>query len=319
MAATDQVTVMRRGAVAKQVETGKTDVESLAAAMIGRPLAGDLSPRPFEPGLPVLGVAGLRVCDDQGIERVKGIDLTLREGEIVGIAGVAGNGQSELLACLAGMREAAEGRLLWRGRLLTGRADVRTRRALGIAHVPEDRQGNGLVAAFTAAENLILGSAANPAAGTGAVLRWRRIRSHAASVMADWKISPADPSRPTALFSGGNQQKLVCAREMARQPVLLLAGQPTRGVDVGAIEFIHRRLLDLRERGVAILLVSAELDEILALCDRILVMVDGRIVGETTPATVTERELGMMMAGVSPHATTPNDMATPLPSPDGRP
>jgi simple sugar transport system ATP-binding protein len=213
---------------------------------------------------------------------------------------VAGNGQSELLEALAGILPVASGRIVWKGATLTdgdGRSP-RTMRRLGLAHVPEDRHRMGLIVAFSARESAILGY--HDEATYNGLVRLRR-----SAVAATWErqvaehdIRPGDGTLPTSGFSGGNQQKIVLAREMDRRPQLLVVGQPTRGVDIGAIEFIHRRLVALRDAGRAILLVSVDLDEILALSDRILVMHDGRIVGELTAATATERAIGLMMAGV---------------------
>jgi ABC-type uncharacterized transport system ATPase subunit len=220
----------------------------------------------------------------------------------VGVAGVAGNGQSELLEALAGIRPAASGRIRWRGRDVEPGASRSPRRwrQRGVAHVPEDRQRTGLVIPFAGRESAILGYHAEPAYNGAVRLRrtavarsWRR--------QADaYDIRPGNGLLPTSSFSGGNQQKIVLARELDRDPELLLVGQPTRGVDIGAIEFIHRRLVALRDAGKGVLVVSVELDEILALADRILVMHDGRIVGDVPAARASEHALGLLMAGVTP-------------------
>ena len=289
MAVTDRVTVMRRGEVVGETATAETSPGRLAELMVGRPVDLEVTRQPLAPGAPVLEVEGLEVCDDRGAHRVRGASFTVRAGEIVGIAGVSGNGQSELLEALAGMRRPAAGRGSLRGQPLPG--DAAAARKAGIAHVPEDRLRLGLLGAFSAWENDLLGAAGGVALHPGAAKAACRRR------MAAFDVRPPDPALPAADFSGGNQQKLVLAREIGRDPELLLVGQPTRGVDIGAIEFIHRRMLDLRARGKAILLVSAELDEILGLSDRILVMFDGRIVGELPAAAADERRLGLMMAG----------------------
>jgi simple sugar transport system ATP-binding protein len=295
MATTDHVSVMRAGKSVATRATAEVTREMLADLMVGRSLAGAPEKRRDRAGPVVLGVEGLRVVDQSGVERVKGVSLAVRAGEIVGIAGVAGNGQSELLAALAGMVPAASGRVRLAGADATALGTGARRRA-GLAHVPEDRLRMGLLADFSAAESAILGDHGEKLYNDGPLLSRRRVLAVTAARMEAYDVRPRDPLLRTRLFSGGNQQKLVLAREMSRQPALLLVGQPTRGVDVGAIEAIHRRLVALRDAGAAILLVSVELDEIRALADRILVMFEGRIVGETT-AAASERTLGLMMAG----------------------
>ena len=271
---------------------------------MGRKVSLRVDKAPCRPGEPVLAVDDLAVEDDLGVDRVKGVSFTVRRGEIVGVAGVAGNGQSELLEALAGIRPVKSGQIRWRGRDITGEdvCSPRGMRRLGLRHVPEDRQRMGLVIPFSARESAILGY--HDEARYNGVIRLRRaaVASSWERQAAEYDIRPSIGVLPTSAFSGGNQQKIVLARELDRSPDLLLVGQPTRGVDIGAIEFIHRRLVALRDSGKAILLVSVELDEILALADRILVMHDGRIVGEVPQATATERAIGLMMAGVPPQA-----------------
>ncbi len=296
IAVTDRVTVMRHGAVVAERETRETDEAELAALMVGRQVTLRQTRSAQRPGAPVLDVDGLRVVDADGRVRLRDIALTVRAGEIVGIAGVAGNGQSELLAALAGLSVPAAGRIRLEGADITA-LDARARRRRGIGHIPEDRLRAGLVPALAAAECTILGDQREARCRGRVLLRHDAIRAETLARMRDYDVRPADPDLRASLFSGGNQQKLVCAREMAQRPVLLLVGQPTRGVDIGAIEFIHRRLLELRETGSAILLVSVELDEIRALSDRILVMADGAIVGEL-PQAADERALGLLMAGI---------------------
>jgi simple sugar transport system ATP-binding protein len=245
-------------------------------------------------------VADLVVEDGLGVERVKGVSFAVRRGEIVGVAGVAGNGQSELLEALAGIRAVKSGRIRWKGRDLgdDGARSPRAMRRLGLSHVPEDRQRMGLVVPFTARESAILGYHDEATYNGVICLHRAAVASSFRRQAAAYDIRPGDGALPTSAFSGGNQQKIVLARELDRNPDLLLVGQPTRGVDIGAIEFIHRRLVALRDAGKAILLVSVELDEILALADRILVMHDGRIVGDVPQADANERAIGLMMAGV---------------------
>jgi simple sugar transport system ATP-binding protein len=244
------------------------------------------------------------VEDGLGVARVKGVSFTLRRGEIVGVAGVAGNGQSELLEALAGIRPISSGRIRWKAGEVSG-ADLRSPRRwrqLGLSHVPEDRHRMGLVIPFAGRESAILGYHGDASYNGPICLHGAAVAASWDRQVAEYDIRPGNGLLPTSAFSGGNQQKIVLARELDRTPDLLLVGQPTRGVDIGAIEFIHRRLVALRDAGKAILLVSVELDEILALSDRILVMHDGRIVGETTQAEATERAIGLMMAGISPNA-----------------
>jgi ABC-type uncharacterized transport system ATPase subunit len=303
---TDVVTVMRQGRVVATLPTAETTSEQLAELMVGRRVSLRVDKAPARPGEAVLEVTDLVAVDAHGVERVKGVSLTVRQGEIVGIAGVAGNGQSELLEALAGILAVKSGQIRWRGRDITGEGlcSPWSMRRLGLHHVPEDRQRMGLVIPFSARESAILGYHDEPTYNRFLRLRRGAVAAGFRRQAAEYDVRPADGALPTSAFSGGNQQKIVLARELDRNPDLLLVGQPTRGVDIGAIEFIHRRLVALRDAGKAILLVSVELDEILALSDRILVMYDGRIVGEVPQATATERAVGLMMAGVPPEAAT---------------
>ncbi|MCL4188434.1 MAG: ABC transporter ATP-binding protein [Rhodobacteraceae bacterium] len=305
MAATDNVSVMRRGEMVATLATASTSPEELAELMVGRKVLLRVEKAPASPGRPVLEVDNLKVTDRDGVARLKGVSFAVRAGEILGIAGVAGNGQSQLLEVLGGFA-AATGtvRMNGTGIDLTGRhSDGQTRRARSIAHVPEDRQRLGLIMDFAAWENIAFGYHHDPAYQRGRLLMDNEaIRADARGKLARFDVRPPDPWLAAKSFSGGNQQKLVLAREIERSPDLLLVGQPTRGVDIGAIEFIHQQLIALRDAGKAILLVSVELDEILSLSDRIAVMFDGRIMGERLPGETDERELGLMMAGVVPGA-----------------
>src|SRR5262249_28839062 len=278
-----------------------TTPEQLAELMVGRRVSLRVDKMPSHPGETLLEVTDLRVEDVLGVERVKGVSFAVRRGEIVGIAGVAGNGQSELLEALAGVRSVKSGSIRWRRKDITdeGVRSPRRMRKLGLAHVPEDRQRMGLVIPFSARESAILGYHDERTYNRRLRLRRSAVAAGFRHQASDYDIRPGDGALPTSAFSGGNQQKIVLARELDRNPDLLLVGQPTRGVDIGAIEFIHRRLVALRDLGKAILLVSVELDEILALADRILVMHDGQIVGDVSQADATERSIGLMMAGVA--------------------
>lgn len=300
MEITDTVSVMRRGQMTATVKTADTSPEELAELMVGRKVLLSVEKRPATPGDMVLEVENLRVRDEVGVERLKGVSLTIRAGEILGIAGVAGNGQSELLEVLGGIaRGTGTVRLNGQEIALTAAADGQTRRARGIAHVPEDRQHLGLIMDFTAWENVAFGYHHAPEYQKSVLFMDNdAIRADAVSKMERYDVRPPIPTLAAKSFSGGNQQKIVVAREMDRNPDLLLVGQPTRGVDIGAIEFIHKQIVALRDAGKAVLLVSVELDEIMSLSDRIAVMFDGQIMGERDPATTDERELGLMMAGV---------------------
>jgi simple sugar transport system ATP-binding protein len=299
MAATDRVSVMRRGEMAATLDTAATSPAELAELMVGRRILLRVEKAPRMPGAPVLEVEDLSVVDARGVLRVAKASFAVRAGEIVGLAGVAGNGQSELLEALAGMRRPVLGEIRLDGRRLDPRAHgPRQRRDLGLLHVPEDRLRTGLVTSFPAFESAALGFTDDPAFGQGPLLDHARMIADLAGKMAAYDVRPPDPRLRTSRFSGGNQQKMVLAREIERRPKVLLVGQPTRGVDIGAIEFIHQRLVALRDAGVAILMVSVELEELLALSDRILVMCGGRITGERRPEATDERDLGLLMAGM---------------------
>ncbi len=299
LAVTDDVSVMRRGEIVVTMPTRMATREVLAEAMVGRKVALRVDKAPRVPGEVVLEVRDLRVRDRSGQERVRGVSFAVRRGEILGVAGIAGNGQSELLDALAGSAPVSGGRVVFKGRDITDAPERTARglRDLGLAHVPEDRHRQGLITAFDASESAILGHHADRRYNRGALLRRAAVLGDCDRLMDEFDIRPRAPRLTTALFSGGNQQKLVLAREMDRAPDLLLVGQPTRGVDIGAIEFIHRRLVALRDAGAAILLVSVELDEILALSDRILVLFGGRIAGELDATDADERRIGLLMSG----------------------
>ena len=302
---TDTVSVMRRGEMTATVKTSDTNPQELAELMVGRKVLLRVDKAPAQPKDVVLEIENLRVIDDAGVERVKGINLNLRAGEVLGIAGVAGNGQSELLEVLGGY-QTASGIVTVNGQEidLTGKkSDGQFRRARGIAHVPEDRQSEGLIMDYTAWENVVFGYHGDPQVQSGLFMNNAAIKEDAAGKMERFDVRPPNPRLMAKNFSGGNQQKIVVAREIERDPDILLVGQPTRGVDIGAIEFIHKQIIALRDRGKAILLVSVELDEVLSLSDRIAVMFDGQIMGERLPQNTDERELGLLMAGVTEEAS----------------
>jgi len=295
MAVTDNVSVMRGGEMVAHRRTAETSTEELAELMVGRKVLLRVDKEPARPKAPVLDVEHLEVTDELGVRRVKDVSFAVRAGEIVGIAGVAGNGQSELLEALSGIRKVSAGRVLLHGEPILDAADAR-RKKLG--HVPEDRLRMGLVRGFPAYENAILGYQLLPAYTDHGFLRKRGIIAHCLNWMQGYDVRPVAPMLQATSFSGGNQQKLVLAREMEHDPDLLLVGQPTRGVDIGAIEFIHKRLIEMRDAGKAILLVSVELDEVMSLADRIIVMFDGVITGEMRGDEASARRIGMLMAGI---------------------
>ena len=302
MAITDNVSVMRAGEIVAERPTAETTREELAELMVGRKVLLRVDKGEAAPGAAVLEARGVTVIDGKGVTRVDNVSFTLNRGEIVGIAGVSGNGQSELLEALAGIRPLDAGEIRIRDVTVSEAApqDARAMRAMQLAHVPEDRHRMGLITAFEARESAILGYHRDPRYSGRIFLHGGEIMSDTAGKMDRFDVRPQNPKLKCANFSGGNQQKLVLSREIERGPEILLVGQPTRGVDIGAIEFIHRRLIEMRDAGCGVLLVSVELDEIMALSDRILVMFEGRIVGEVSGAEADARTLGLMMANAMP-------------------
>jgi general nucleoside transport system ATP-binding protein len=291
----DRITVLRRG---KKIETlpaaGATE-ESLARLMVGREVLLRVDKRPGEPKEPLLRIEGLTVDDDRGLEKVRDVSFEVRGGEIVGVAGVDGNGQTELIDAIAGLRKVKA------GRIVVGDEDVtddgcRDCLDAGLGHIPEDRQRRGLVLDFSLAENIALHDYDHQPASRFGWLYPKRMVEKARTLLQEFDVRGGGPQTLAGGLSGGNQQKVVLAREIDRNPKVLIAAQPTRGLDVGAIEFVHRRLVEERDEGRAVLLVSLELEEILSLSDRILVIYEGEIVGEFAPG-VTEDELGIAMTG----------------------
>ncbi len=297
MAITDTVSVMRRGEIVATRKTAETTVEELAELMVGRRVLLHVEKGSAKPGDVYLSVRNLTVKDSRGVTMVDNVSFDVRAGEIVGIAGVAGNGQSELLEAITGIRKPTSGEIFICGEPVAG-YDPAKLRAIGVAHIPEDRHHMGLILPFEESQNAILGYHRDQRYGKGPFLDPDLMRKAAVEEIEKYDIRPPNPRLKTANFSGGNQQKIVVAREIERDPKLLIVGQPTRGVDIGAIEFIHRRIVETRDAGKAVLLVSVELDEIRSLSDRILVMFAGKIVGEKSPET-SEQTLGLMMAGIA--------------------
>ena len=301
MALCDAVTVMRGGQVVLDCATAQTSIDGLAQAMVGRRVNLGRAGQAAAPGAALLQAQGLSWADGLGVQRLSDVSLTLRAGEIVGIAGVSGNGQSELLDLLSGLLAPQSGTLQMGERQFTPKAwmDTRTARELRLAHVPEDRHLRGLVLPFDAWESAVLGYQSRPRYSLRGWMRQRQMKSDCADMMERYDVRPRNPGLRSSKFSGGNQQKLVLAREAAPQPQVLLVGQPTRGVDIGAIEFIHGRLRAMRDAGGAVLVVSSELDEILALSDRVVVMNAGRIAGELPIEACSESALGRLMGGAA--------------------
>ncbi len=299
---TSEVSVMRQGEVVGHTKTTDTNKEKLAEMMVGRSVLLRLNKSEAKLGDVVFKVENLSVKDDLDVTRVKNVNFEIRSGEILGLAGVTGNGQTELLEALSGIRKVESGAIYLNDEKISDKdnlLDPRELKEKGLAHVPEDRQRMGLVTGFKAYENLIFGYHDQEPYSKSSILRDGDILSFSKKVMEEYDVRPRSPQLITSNFSGGNQQKIILSRELNENPKILLVGQPTRGVDIGAIEFIHQRLIDMRDKGAAILLVSVELDEVLSLSDRILVMFDGNIVGERVNKDVTDRDLGLLMAGVA--------------------
>ncbi len=291
----DRITVLRRGKTIETVPREGATEESLARAMVGREVLLRVDRPPANPGEVLLTVENLHARDDRGIEKVRGVSFDVRAGEIVGIAGVDGNGQTELIEAITGLRKIDSGRILVAGQPLKN-ADARTMLDAGVGHIPEDRQRRGLVLEFSIAENIALHDYAKPPAARFGWLFPRRLIERARRLIKAYDVRGGGPQTRAGGLSGGNQQKVVVAREIERDPKVLIAAQPTRGLDVGAIEYLHRQLVTERDEGRALLLVSLELEEIFSLSDRILVIYEGEIVGEHT-GEVSEEQIGLEMLG----------------------
>src|SRR2546423_1004485 len=303
LAISDNVTVMRDGRVVGNVKTGETKAADLARMMVGREVLLRVDKPDAKPAGPAVAVRDLSIVGRDGTKRVDNASLEVRAGEIVGIAGVEGNGQTEMIEALAGLIPGTHitGTISFEGQDVT-KSDARRRKELGIAHVPEDRHRRGLLLDFSLAENTILGVHYRKPAVTGIggiMLDQKGIQRRTEQVIRDFDVRPPNAALPARALSGGNQQKLIIGREFELPPKLLLVSQPTRGVDIGAIEFIHRKIVAMRDAGCAVLLVSAELEEVTALSDRLLVIHKGAIVGEVNPKVATNEEIGLMMTGGS--------------------
>jgi simple sugar transport system ATP-binding protein len=297
----DRITVLRDGRVVGSTRPAETSPAALARMMVGREVILTIDKKPAHPGEPVLEVRDLRVLDDRRNLVVNGVSLQVQAGEILGVAGVQGNGQTELVEALTGLRGALDGQVRILGHDTT-HASPRQILEAGVAHVPEDRQRDGLVLSYPVAENLVLNTYYLPPFASGLEMHEQAVLSAATELVHQFDIRTPSIRTTTASLSGGNQQKVIVAREFSRPIKLLIASQPTRGLDVGSIEYIHQRLVDKRDQGTAVLLVSSELDEIMSLSDRIAVMFRGQIMDILSADQATPEKLGLLMAGVHPSA-----------------
>ena len=296
----DRITVLRRGKTIDTVDRAGATEGALARMMVGREVLLRVDKPPADPGDPLLAVEDLHVVDERGLEAVRGVSFEVRAGEIVGIAGVDGNGQTELIDAISGLTSPTSGRVILGGRDVTGARPAKIL-DLGLGHIPEDRQRRGLVLEFTLAENFALHDYDKSPDSRWGWLFPRELVRRARDLIREYDVRGGGPQTRASALSGGNQQKVVLAREIGREPSALIAAQPTRGLDVGAIEFVHRQLVNARDNGKAVLLVSLELEEILSLSDRVLVIFEGRIVAEHGP-DVTEDKLGIEMTGLGSEA-----------------
>lgn len=292
----DQITVLRDGEGVDTVAVPETTEQELARMMVGREVKFDRAARETTPGAPVFGVDGVRVDGDRGRERVSGVDFTVRAGEILGIAGVQGNGQSELIEGITGLRPLTTGTVRFDGNDITGMSR-RRRIESGIAYIPEDRQTEGLVQDYSLVHNALLGNQTISPYTTHGFVDWGAVRDHAEEIIEEYDVQPPNPDTDAMSLSGGNQQKFIVGREIEHDPDVMIASHPTRGVDIGSIEFIHNRLIELRNEGLAVVVVSSKLEEIQQLADRIAVMYEGAFIDVVDPDTITEEELGLLMAG----------------------
>jgi simple sugar transport system ATP-binding protein len=318
LTAADEITVLRDGEVAGTVDAADATEQELARLMVGREIDFDRQPRETVIGDPVFEVADLRVSGDRGLEQVSGVDFTVREGEILGIAGVQGNGQTELVEALTGLRPVESGTVNFDGEDITG-TSRRDRIEKGIAYIPEDRQEEGIVMDYDLVRNSLLGFQTTEPYVERGVIDWGAVRDHAEGIVEEYDVQPPDATTEAASLSGGNQQKFVVGREIEHEPTVMVASHPTRGVDIGSIEFIHDRLLELRDAGLAVAFVSSKLEEVQKLSDRIAVMYEGEFADVVDPEAVTEADLGLLMTGADPEAAADQPAAESGWSDGGRP
>ncbi|KPC70335.1 heme ABC transporter ATP-binding protein [Thermoactinomyces vulgaris] len=296
MSTCDRVTVIRRGKVIKTVNVQDTDENQLAALMVGREVSFEIEKAEANPSQTVLDIANLVVEDNRGVEVVRGLNMQVRAGEVVGLAGVDGNGQTELIEAITGLRPVKAGTIRLGGHDVTN-ASPRKVTEVGVGHIPEDRHKRGLVLDFSVSENMVLQTYYQAPFSKNGLIQKEEVDQYAERLISEFDVRTPDKHVPIRALSGGNQQKAIIAREVDRNPDFLIAAQPTRGLDVGAIEFIHRRIIEQRDKGKAVLLVSLELDEVLKLSDRVAVIYEGKIVGWVDPKNTSEEELGLLMAG----------------------
>ncbi len=294
----DRISVLRAGRSVGTMSRAEATRDRLIEMMVGHQLSAELRPAAAAPGAARLHVRDLRVRGDRGVDAVRGLDLEVHEGEIVGIAGVSGNGQRDLAEAIAGIRPPEEGSVVLDGKELAGASPADVRSA-GFAYVPEERMRDGVIGDFSVAENLLLVDNDKPAYARFGFLRQRAIRRHCEQLVEDFAVKTPSIDTPARNLSGGNIQKLIMARELSCEPRVLLVASPTRGIDVGSARYIHQRLIAQRDAGTAVLVISEDLDEVMAISDRILVMYEGRIIGSADPSTSTREAIGLMMAGVA--------------------
>jgi simple sugar transport system ATP-binding protein len=306
MTVADEITVLRDGKAVGTVAADDTSREELARMMVGREVLFDTAARDTAPGDTVFGVEGLSVRGDRGLERVHDVEFSVREGEILGVAGVQGNGQSELVEALTGLRAVESGTIRFDGADVTD-TSRRERIESGIAYIPEDRQSEGLVMDYDLVRNALLGNQTITPYASGGFVDWGAVRDHAEDIVETYDVQPPDATNEAESLSGGNQQKFIVGREIEHDPDVMVASNPTHGVDVGSIEFIHNRLLEMRDAGMAVVMVSSKLEEIRKLSDRIAVMYEGEFVDVVDPDDVTDQELGLMMTGHSREDADPED------------
>ena len=292
----DRVTVIRKGKGIGTVNVRDTSTNELANLMVGREVVFKTEKSPAQPKENVLEISALAVSDSRGVQAVRGLDLSVRAGEIVGIAGVDGNGQSELIEAITGLRRSESGSIKLNGKEISNLKPRKITES-GVGHIPQDRHKHGLVLDFPIGENMVLQSYYQSPYSKRGILDFKEIYKKASALIQEFDVRTPSEHTPARALSGGNQQKAIIGREVDRDPDLLIAAQPTRGLDVGAIEFIHRRLIEQRDKGKAVLLISFELDEILNVSDRIAVIYEGKIVAVVDPKATTEQELGLLMAG----------------------
>jgi ABC-type uncharacterized transport system ATPase subunit len=296
MSMSDRVTIVRRGKYINTINTSETNIESLAEMMVGRKVNLSVNKKPAKLGKVALQVENLKALDHRKLPALKGVSFEVREGEILGLAGVDGNGQTELIEAITGLIKPTDGKVTLNGKDITGKSPRAVIEA-GISHIPEDRHKRGLVLKYSLAENAILGNHYKQPFAKGIMMNYANVKDYARKIIQEFDVRTPSEDVLAAKLSGGNQQKMVVAREISKDPELIIAAQPTRGLDVGAIEYIHNRLIEERDKGRAILLVSLELDEVMALSDRIAVVYDGEIVGIIDGKDATEKKLGILMAG----------------------